>query len=195
MLKSPTAEFRTRLGRFNLVSFEFSPSITHLAMWMGDLTVDTPLLVRIQSSCMTSTALGGIICDCAEQMQLALETIANEKRGLFLYLDEEGRGHGLHQKVLVMSEMNKGEDTVTAFTKRGLPPDIRDYKSVQIIFSSLGIIGPLRLMTNNPNKVAMVEEQGWNILERIPLEIPPTEATSRYLTTKKEKLGHILTMV
>lgn len=195
MIVSPTASFLSKYGTFSLTSFQLSPSTVHIAMVMGDLSIEKPPLVRVQSACMTSTALGGIICDCADQMKLSFELIVSERQGVFLYLDEEGRGLGLHDKVITMAEMNHGADTVTAFTKRGLPADIRDYTDVGKMLSTLGVMKWIRLITNNPHKLESIKNQGFTIVERIPAEIPPTDLTYRYLLCKKNKLGHLLTMV
>ena len=195
MKKSPKAVFRSKYGAFEITSFQTEQSRVHAAMLAGSLPFTTPPLIRIQSACMTSTALGGIICDCADQIKLAFEMIDSAGQGVFLYLDEEGRGMGLYNKVIAMAEMNSGADTVSAFTSRDLPPDIRNYTDVGAMLSALGIGRQVKLITNNPRKIEAISQQGFEIVERIPVEIPPTELTYKYLVTKKEKLGHLLTMV
>lgn len=195
MRLSPTAKFRSKYGDFNLMSFETMRSVEHAAMWIGDLSAATTPLVRIQSACMTSTVLGGVICDCAEQIKLSFQHIVGEGCGLFVYLDEEGRGLGLCEKVAAIAEMNRGANTVTAFTQRGLSPDIRTYESAGIILRKLGVMKSLRLMTNNPRKIDALKMQGFDIVERVAVEVAPTEHTYGYLSVKKSQLGHLLTMV
>jgi 3,4-dihydroxy 2-butanone 4-phosphate synthase/GTP cyclohydrolase II len=191
---SSTATFHSRYGAFNLKAFELSPDRTHLAMWLGDLSSPDPLLVRVQSSCLTGTALGASICDCRAQVEQALAQIAQEGRGLFVYLDEEARGHGLREKVNGMVEMNQGASTVTAYTDRGLPADRRTYGDVRPILAALGTTKVLRVVTNNPAKLEALANQGYEIHERLPIEIEPTELTRHYLLTKKRELGHILSV-
>jgi len=192
---SSRARFRSRYGEFSLRAFEIAPDRTHLAMWLGDLTAPDPLLVRVQSACTTGTALAAVICDCGEQVGMALSRIATEQRGLFLYLDEEARGHGMREKVNGMVEMNHGATTVTAYTGRGLPADRRTYVDLPPMLDALEVTKSLRLMTNNPAKIASLGEHGYDITERVPIEVTPTELTRDYLLTKKTELGHILTVV
>ena len=191
---SSPARFRTRYGDFTIIAFEMAPDRTHIAMWMGELETDAPLLVRLQSACTTGTALGAIICDCRDQVEQGLQRIATERRGLFLYLDEEARGHGMREKINGMSEMNRGASTVTAYTERGLPADRRSYADVAPILTHLATSRDLRAMTNNPAKIAALEAAGFNVEERVPIEIEPTELTRNYLLTKKREFGHILSI-
>lgn len=195
MKTSATAGFRSRYGDFSLTAFEMAPDRIHLAMWLGDLTADAPLLVRVQSACTTGTALAAIICDCRDQVEAALTLVARAGRGLFLYLDEEARGHGMREKVNGMFEMNHGASTVTAYTGRGLPADRRTYEDVAPILNHLGVTRNLRVVTNNPAKVSAIEVGGYKVGERVPIEVEPTDLTRGYLLTKKREFGHLLTVV
>ncbi|WP_369392998.1 hypothetical protein AB5J72_39550 [Streptomyces sp. CG1] len=192
---SSTALFRSLYGDFSLAAFEMAPDRTHLAMWQGDLTSDEPLLTRVQSACTTGTALGAIICECRDQVAKAVSTIAKEGRGLFLYLDEEARGHGMREKVNGMVEMNHGASTVTAYTGRGLPADRRTYDDVAPILAHLNTTKLLRAITNNPAKISALSLSGYEITERVAIEVEPTELTRDYLLTKKSDFGHLLTLV
>jgi GTP cyclohydrolase II len=196
MKVSETARFRSHYAEFNLVAFEISPERTHLAAWLGDISSsEGPLLLRLQSACTTGTALAAAICDCGDQVRVALTRIPEEGRGLFLYLDEEARGHGLQEKVNGMAEMNRGASTVTAYTGRGLPADKRTYSDVGPILNALNVTKDLRVMTNNPKKLDALADQGFKVMERIPLEIEPSDLTYNYLLTKKREFGHIISVV
>jgi 3,4-dihydroxy 2-butanone 4-phosphate synthase/GTP cyclohydrolase II len=193
---SPVVPFLSEYGQFRLVSFRTDGGKVHLAMWMGELGFGDPLLLRIQSACTTGTALGGAVCDCAPQLRSCLSAIAEEGRGMVIYMDDEARGHGLHEKLKGMAEMMLNDaDTVAAYTSRGLPADRRTYADVGPMLRRLETTTELRLLTNNPHKVTAVEEQGFKVTERLPVEVAPTDATYRYLATKKHKLGHIISTV
>jgi GTP cyclohydrolase II len=187
---SAPAMFVSHFGRFRIQAFEMNLATTHWALWMGPLDSE-PLLTRVQSACTTGTAFAAMICDCGPQVHDALQRIGEAGRGLFVYLDEEARGHGIREKVNGMAEMNKGASTVTAYTSRGLPADKRTYADVSPIMKALGIAAPLHLMTNNPKKVAAIQNAGWNVAERVPIEIPPTPLTREYLIAKQREFGHI----
>jgi 3,4-dihydroxy 2-butanone 4-phosphate synthase / GTP cyclohydrolase II len=195
LLTSSDALFRSVYGDFRLTAFEMAPDRTHIAMRLGDLANEAALLVRVQSACTTGTALGAVICDCRDQVEKALALIAREGRGLFLYLDEEARGHGLREKVNGMAEMNRGASTVTAYTGRGLPADRRTYADVGPILDELKTTRNLRLITNNPAKIAALSSYGYEVKERVPIEVEPTDLTRAYLMTKKHEFGHVLTVV
>ena len=194
MKHSPIVTYPTRFGALSLAAFQESETSTHVALFNGTSEMDSAPLVRIQSACVTSTALGGLLCDCADQMGLALSMISRERGGIFIYLDDEGRGLGLFEKAVTMSAMARGADTVSAFTERGLTPDIRTYIAVPQILQILGVGAAIRLLTNNPAKVAVVERTGRRV-QRVPIEIPPTDLTRAYLYAKKHKLSHMLTLI
>lgn len=194
MDRSADAKFRSQYGTFEITAFGVGANQTHVALWMGDTRANEPLLTRVQSKCTTGTAFAAVICDCGEQVQLALTAIADEGRGLFLYLDEEARGHGMLEKVNGMAEMNRGATTVTAYTGRGLLPDLRDYSDAVAMLKALRASAVLRLMTNNPAKGRALTESGY-MVERVPLEAKPTDLTYDYLLTKKREFGHEIASV
>lgn len=187
---SRVANFKSAFGNFSIRAYRNSRH-THIALWVGDIANAEALLVRIQSSCITSTAIAGVICDCKTQMDMALASISRAGTGVFVYLDQEGRGLGLWEKVETMHEMNKGADTVTAFTCRGLKADCREYTDVIAILEDLSVPRTLKLATNNPQKIAALNAVGYSV-ERMPIEAPPTPDTINYIKTKREKLGHLI---
>jgi 3,4-dihydroxy 2-butanone 4-phosphate synthase / GTP cyclohydrolase II len=166
----------------------------HIALVMGDLKPEDSVLVRVHSQCLTGDMFGSDRCDCGVQLQLALERISKEGKGVLLYLLQEGRGIGLFNKLLAYELQDQGHDTVEANEKLGFAPDLRDYGIGAQILRDLGI-RKLRLMTNNPSKYVALTGYGLEIAERVQLEIPPTENTRRYLQVKRDKLGHLLKLV
>jgi 3,4-dihydroxy 2-butanone 4-phosphate synthase/GTP cyclohydrolase II len=184
----------TRYGEFRLHAFRSTVTDEeHLAMVMGEITPDEPTLVRVHSQCLTGDMLGSLRCDCGSQLETALERIAAAKHGVLLYLLQEGRGIGLVNKLRAYELQDEGADTV-ANERLGLPADQRDYGVGAQILRELGV-RRMRLMTNNPAKYVALAGFGLEIVERVPLEVPPTEYTRRYLEAKKRKMGHLLRMV
>jgi 3,4-dihydroxy 2-butanone 4-phosphate synthase / GTP cyclohydrolase II len=165
---------------------------THLALVMGeDFAPDEPVLVRVHSECMTGDVFGSMRCDCGPQLHTAMAALGREGKGVIVYLRQEGRGIGLAAKLKAYELQEQGRDTVEANLVLGFKPDQRDYGiGAQILFD-LGV-RKLRLLTNNPRKFVALNGYGLEIVERVPLEIPATESNTRYLRTKKEKLGHLL---
>jgi 3,4-dihydroxy 2-butanone 4-phosphate synthase / GTP cyclohydrolase II len=186
----PTAwgEFRVHGYRSDVTGEE------HLALVMGEVDPDVPILVRVHSQCLTGDIFGSERCDCGPQLHQALERIHEEGRGVVLYLLQEGRGIGLFNKLRAYELQEQGHDTVEANEKLGFRPDLRDYGIGAQILRSLGV-RKMRLMTNNPSKYVGLAGYGLEIVERVPLEVPPTEATREYLRTKRDKLGHLLKLV
>jgi 3,4-dihydroxy 2-butanone 4-phosphate synthase/GTP cyclohydrolase II len=185
----------TRFGDFRL--YAYRSDVTHeehLALVLGEIREEEPVLVRVHSQCLTGDVFGSARCDCGGQLQLALEKIAQEGRGVFLYLLQEGRGIGLVNKLRAYELQDEGHDTVSANEKLGFPPDIRNYGVGSQILRDLGV-RRMRLMTNNPSKYVAIGGYGLEIVERIPLEVGPTERSRRYLEAKKNKMGHLLKMV
>jgi 3,4-dihydroxy 2-butanone 4-phosphate synthase/GTP cyclohydrolase II len=185
----------TRLGDFRL--FAFRSDVTHeehLALVHGEIREDEPVLVRVHSQCLTGDVFGSARCDCGEQLELAMEKIVEAGRGVFLYLLQEGRGIGLLNKLKAYELQDEGHDTVSANEKLGFPPDIRNYGVGSQILRDLGV-RKMRLMTNNPSKYVAIDGYGLEIVERVPLEIHPTERSRRYLEAKKNKMGHLLKLV
>ena len=167
----------------------------HLALVHGDLgDPDDPVLVRVHSQCLTGDVFGSERCDCGHQLHCALEMIREQGRGVLLYLLQEGRGIGLVNKLLAYELQEQGHDTVEANEKLGFRPDQRDYGIGAQILRDLGV-RRMRLMTNNPHKYIGLSGYGLEIVERIPLEVPPTESSASYLKAKRDKLGHLLKLV
>jgi 3,4-dihydroxy 2-butanone 4-phosphate synthase/GTP cyclohydrolase II len=166
----------------------------HLALVAGEIRGDEPILVRVHSQCLTGDVFGSSRCDCGAQLELALEKIGEDGRGVLLYLLQEGRGIGLFNKLRAYELQDEGHDTVEANERLGFRADQRDYGVGAQILRDLGV-RKMRLMTNNPGKYVALAGYGLEIVERVPLEVPPTETTRAYLRAKREKLGHLLGMV
>jgi len=166
----------------------------HLALTLGDVAGGEPVLVRVHSQCLTGDIFGSTRCDCGLQLELALERIRDAGRGVLLYLLQEGRGIGLLNKLLAYELQDQGHDTVEANERLGFRPDQRDYGVGAQILRDLGI-ERMRLMTNNPSKYVALSGYGLEIVERVPLEVPPSDASRDYLRTKRDKLGHLLQLV
>ncbi len=164
-------------------------------MVKGEIKEDDIVLVRVHSQCLTGDIFGSLRCDCGEQLQKSLELIENEKKGVLVYLLQEGRGIGLFNKLRAYELQDRlGHDTVEANEKLGFPVDKRDYGVGAQILRDLNV-RKMKLLTNNPQKYVGLAGYGLEIVERIPLEIPPTENSKKYLETKKKKLGHLLELV
>jgi len=166
----------------------------HVALTMGDFTDGEPVLVRVESECLTGHAFGSIRCDCHDQLDASLKRIAQEGRGVFLYLRQEGRGIGLMNKLRAYALQDQGLDTVEANEHLGFKADHRDYGIGSQILYDLGL-RKIRILTNNPDKYVAIKGYGLEIVERISLEVSPHSESVRYLKTKKKKLGHLLTKV
>jgi 3,4-dihydroxy 2-butanone 4-phosphate synthase/GTP cyclohydrolase II len=167
-----------------------------VALVKGD--VDTakgePVLVRLHSQCLTGDVFGSERCDCGEQLDAALQKIEEAGRGVLVYMFDEGRGIGLLNKIRAYALQDQGQDTVEANHALGFAADMRDYSAGAHILSDLGA-RRVRLMTNNPDKVAALADYGLEVVERVAVEVPPREANRRYLDTKRSKFGHLLAMV
>ena len=163
----------------------------HVVLTLGDVSDGEPVLARLHSECLTGDALFSLRCDCGEQLHAALMAIATEKRGALLYLRQEGRGIGLINKIKAYELQDQGADTVEANEALGFGADQRDYSICKPMLEHLGI-KRLRLMTNNPRKVQALEELGFAVVERLPLETPHNPHNQKYLATKAGKLGHLM---
>jgi 3,4-dihydroxy 2-butanone 4-phosphate synthase/GTP cyclohydrolase II len=187
------ARLPTPYGEFRLIAYRSSVDANeHVALVMGEISPHEPVLVRVHSQCVTGDVFGSLRCDCGQQVQLALERIAQEGKGVFLYMRQEGRGIGLCNKVRAYSlQDSHGLDTVEANLALGFPPDRRDYGIGMQILVDLGV-RKMRLLTNNPSKRAGLEGYGLEIVERVPIVAPPNPHNRRYLETKRDKLGHLI---
>lgn len=188
LLPTDYGDFRAHAYRSDITGEE------HVALVMGDIKEEDEVLVRVHSSCLTGDVFQSTRCDCGEQLDRAFELIAQEKKGVVLYLLQEGRGIGLVNKLKAYELQDGGDDTIEANAKLGFAPDIRDYGTGSQILRDLGVC-KIRLLTNNPAKYVAIEGFGLEIVERVPLEIAPSSTTRKYLEAKKKKLGHILELV
>jgi 3,4-dihydroxy 2-butanone 4-phosphate synthase / GTP cyclohydrolase II len=190
-----SAKLPTDLGEFRISAFEsLVDKQTHVAMVYGDIGDGKNVLVRVHSQCLTGDVLHSVRCDCGAQLDVAMERIASEGRGVLLYLHQEGRGIGLANKIRAYELQDEGFDTVEANERLGFKADQRDYGVGVQILRDLGVRS-MRLLSNNPRKLVGIEGYGLSVSEWLPLEIPASESTRRYLKTKKEKLGHKLSSV
>ncbi len=190
-----SAQLPTEFGNFTAHVYECpSQNREHLALVMGKVSPDRPVLVRVHSQCVTGDTLHSIRCDCREQLAAAMKKVGEKGEGVIVYLSQEGRGIGLANKIRAYALQDKGLDTVQANERLGLPADMRDYSVGAQILKDLGI-RKIHLLTNNPDKISGIRKHGLKILRRVPLEIPPNKTNRAYLKVKKDKLGHLLSKV
>jgi 3,4-dihydroxy 2-butanone 4-phosphate synthase/GTP cyclohydrolase II len=195
MVKKITeAKLPTNYGEFTVMAYKSSVDKTeHIAMVKGDVLGKEPVLVRVHSECLTGDVFRSLRCDCGEQFELAMQKINEEGRGIFLYMRQEGRGIGLHNKLKAYALQDQGMDTVEANIALGFPADLRDYGIGAQILADIGLHN-IKLLTNNPKKIVGLESYGLKVVETVPLLATPNSYNIRYLETKKNKLGHILDM-
>jgi len=191
VIRGAVTKLPTDYGTFEAVSYlDLDQNREHLFLQLGECE-DTVPLARIHSGCLTGDVLGSRRCDCRQQLELAMKRIAEEKKGVLIYLKQEGRGIGLGNKIRAYSLQDRGYDTVDANLKLGFPADERSYALAATILKDQNI-NRLRLMTNNPHKVQSLKAHGIHVVERVPIEVVPNPENIRYLKTKTEKLGHIM---
>ena len=188
--KGVTVKLPTEYGTFNLIPFrQKSNGMEHVALIKGDLSTNEPVLLRVHSSCVTGDIFGSQRCDCGQQLHKAMENIEKEGRGALIYMNQEGRGIGLFNKIKAYKLQEEGMDTVEANLELGFDEDERDYGVGAQIIRELGI-SKIRLMTNNPVKRVGLEGYGLEIIENVPIEIEPNEHNTFYMQTKRDKMGH-----
>jgi 3,4-dihydroxy 2-butanone 4-phosphate synthase/GTP cyclohydrolase II len=185
----------TPYGTFRLLGFESEDkSESVIALIMGKVGGEDPALLRVHSQCLTGDVFGSGRCDCGDQLHFALEKIADHGTGILIYQLQEGRGIGLMNKLLAYELQDSGHDTVEANHHLGFEADHRNYELCADVLRYLGV-SSIRLMSNNPHKLDSLKAAGIRVIERIPIEIPPSNGTEKYLKTKKAKLGHLLNQV
>ena len=188
------ARLPTKWGEFTAVAYKsVVDAAEHVALVRGDISNGEPVLVRVHSECLTGDVFGSLRCDCGAQIEMALQKIAKEDRGVFLYMRQEGRGIGFHNKLCAYALQDQGMDTVEANMALGFAADLRDYGVGAQILADLGLHN-IRLLTNNPKKVIGLESYGIKIVETVSLIAPATPYNIHYLETKQKKLGHILNL-
>ena len=186
------AQLPTRWGQFTTIAYKSQVDADqHVALVMGDLSGPEPVLTRVHSQCLTGDVFGSLRCDCGDQMAVALERIAAEGRGVFLYMRQEGRGIGLHNKIRAYALQDQGMDTVQANVALGFPPDPRQYGVGAQILVDLGLT-QIRLLTNNPTKRVGLESYGLTVVDQMSIVTPVTTHNRRYIEAKRDKLGHLI---
>ncbi len=190
--KVAEAKLPTKYGEFIVMAYQSTvDTAEHVALVKGDILDEGPVLVRVHSECLTGDVFGSLRCDCGDQIRMSLQSIAEEGRGVFLYMRQEGRGIGFHNKLRAYALQDQGMDTVEANIALGFPPDLRGYGIGAQILANIGLRN-IRLLTNNPKKVVGLESYGLRIVETVPLLAPPNPYNIHYLETKQKKLGHLL---
>ncbi len=194
--KVAEADLPTKFGHFKIMVYQYKINKSiHIALVKGQIKKSEPVLVRVHSECLTGDTFGSLRCDCGEQFHKAMKMIEKEGKGVIVYMREhEGRGIGIINKIKAYKLQEEGLDTVEANCALGFPPDLRDYGIGAQILVDIGV-GKIRLITNNPRKIIGIKGYGLQIVERVPIEITPNKINIKYLSVKKEKLGHTLTKV
>ncbi len=189
------ASLPTESGTFRIVGFKGNLTGEEFPVLVkGELSPEKPSLVRIHSQCLTGDVFHSLKCDCGRQLDYAMKRIQEEGHGVIIYQQQEGRGIGITNKIRAYALQDAGQDTVEANLSLGFEADLRSYECCAEIFKQLGL-RRIRLMSNNPDKIAALEKAGLEIVERVSIEVEPTENALNYMKTKKEKMGHLLEKV
>jgi len=187
------ARLPTEWGEFRIAGYSSLTSDEEfVALYKGELRPDVPALVRIHSQCLTGDVFGSAKCDCGAQLHRTLEMIQEEGRGAIVYQQQEGRGIGIINKIRAYALQDEGADTVEANERLNLPIDSRDYRQCAEVLFDLGLC-QVKVISNNPGKLQALQEAGLEIVERVSIEVEPSEMAARYMRTKREKMGHLLT--
>jgi len=193
--RQASAHLPTKYGDFEIIVYTNSiDNYEHVALVKGHISPDEPVLVRVHSSCLTGDILGSLRCDCGDQLHTAMKMVEKEGKGVILYMQQEGRGIGLSNKIKAYKLQDEGYDTVEANEKLGFKADLRNYGIGAQMLVDVGV-RKMRLMTNNPKKIVALRGYGLEVVERVPIEIEPNDVNRCYLSVKKTKMGHMLNNV
>jgi 3,4-dihydroxy 2-butanone 4-phosphate synthase/GTP cyclohydrolase II len=189
------ATLPTQIGDFRIAGYRSKVSGEEfVVLFKGELDRETPTLVRIHSQCLTGDVFGSIKCDCGPQLRCTMEMIEHEGRGAIVYQQQEGRGIGIINKIRAYALQDEGADTIEANERLGFKADAREYRECAEILYDLGLC-KVRVISNNPDKIAALELAGLNVVERVPIEVEPSEPAVGYMKTKKEKMGHLFSLL